>query len=321
MIEPLITPLLILSGFLLLYFGGETLLKGSTALAVKAGISPLIIGLTVVAFGTSSPELAVGIQAALKNEGGLVVGNVVGSNICNIALILGLSAFIKPLTTARRGVLSQAPILVAISLLMCLLLVDNAIARWEGLLLTTGIGGYLIYQFYQHKKYGQTDLEIDEDEIKETAKSTNSIWTSILLVVVGLVLLNGGGFCLIEGAERMAFSLGVPEAVIGLTVVALGTSIPELAICLLAIIRNQEEISIGTILGSNIFNILAILGISASVQSLQVPDINMYDLIVMTLITILIFPLMRTKWSLERWEGGLLLAIYSCYITYLFTIS
>lgn len=306
--------LLLFIGLILLYFGAEWLIRGSSALALRMGLSPLIIGLTIVGFGTSSPELLVSVRAAMAGSPDIALGNVIGSNICNIALILGLSSLIRPLSINRQLVQLDVPVMIGCSILLIIFLVDAELTRMEGGILFLGIlvyVGYSLYTAFREKTQGA------EPE-GEKAAARAIVLFSVLLVIVGLCLLIFGARLFVDGAIDLAESMGVSKAVIGLTIVALGTSLPELATSVVASIKNEGDISAGNIIGSNIFNILCILGVTAIVHPLSSQSISIIDVSVMTGIAVLTYPFLRSKMKLARAEGLAFLVIYVVYTVYLF---
>ncbi|GBD87718.1 inner membrane protein YrbG [bacterium BMS3Abin03] len=306
----------IIGGSIGLFAGAELLVRGSSSLALKFGISPLIVGLTVVAFATSSPELVVSIKAAIENNPGIVVGNVVGSNICNIALILGISALISPMHVKTQLVRREIPIMIGVSFFLVLILLGDTITRVEGVVLVTGIVVYVVwgYKYALKKKKEEEALKEFEDGIP---KKPFKVWISVVFVVSGLGLLVFGSNLFVNGAVATAVKLGVSEAVIGLTIVALGTSLPELITSVVASLKNENDIAIGNAVGSNVFNILSILGISSLINPISHTGVTIVDLSVMMFFTIVILPLCWTKFTLRRWEGALLFAGYIVYIIYL----
>lgn len=306
--------LLLAVGLVLLYVGAEGLVRGSAALAVRLGLTPLVVGLTVVAFGTSSPELVVSLNAALAGRGTLAVGNVVGSNICNVGLILGLSALIRPMKVQAQLIRLDVPIVIGCSLLLVALLFDGGLGRVEGALLGLGLAGYVAFSLYHARK--------EKPEVQETISGVararrGAAWVEGVFVVAGLGALVAGADLFVGGAVVVAERLGVNQAVVGLTVVALGTSLPELATSVVAAIRDEGDLAIGNVIGSNIFNILGILGLTALAHPVQREGIDLLDLGVMTAAALLLLPLMRSGFRLNRWEGALLLACYGGYVFYL----
>ncbi len=310
-------PLLLLAGGLvLLYFGAEALVRGGAALALRLGIAPLIVGLTVVAFGTSAPEMVVSVGAATTGAGGIALGNVIGSNICNIALILGLAALIRPMKVQVQLIRLDIPIMIGASVALVVLLADGVLGRFDGLLLAGAMAVYLWFLIASARRDRNALAGAMEDTVH-----ANSIPTGrgIMMVVGGLALLVLGGKIFVDGAVTLAESLGVSERIIGLTVIAIGTSLPELATSVVASVKNEGDMSIGNVIGSNIFNILAILGISALVQPLVSDAFSLLDFGMMLGLAICLFPLVQTGFTLNRWEGALLLVSYVVYVVVLIT--
>ena len=306
----------IIGGSIGLFAGAELLVRGSSSLALRFGISPLIVGLTVVAFATSSPELVVSIKAAIQNNPGIVVGNVVGSNICNIALILGVAAMISPMQVKTQLIRREIPILIGVSFLLLLILWGDTITRVEGGILVIGIIFYIVlgYRYALQEKTEESVIKEFEDGIPQ---KPYKVWISITFVIAGLGLLVLGSNLFVKGAVSTADKLGVSEAVIGLTIVALGTSLPELITSVVASLKNENDIAIGNAVGSNVFNILSILGISSLINPISHTGVTIIDLSVMMFFTIMILPVCRTKFTLRRWEGFLLFAGYIAYMIYL----
>jgi cation:H+ antiporter len=306
---------LVVGGFVLLYYGADWLVGGSVSLGLRFGLTPLVVGLTLVSYGTSMPELAVSVKAAWDGQGGIALGNVVGSNICNIGLILGMAAVVTPLRV-RLGLLRfDTPLLIGVSLLLPLLLWNEQIGRWEGLLLFLGIVSYTIFTL--RRVQDEHDPEVLA-EYEELAPGVTTAWGGdVARVLGGIVVLALGGRLLVDGSVELARQVGMSEAVIGLTLVALGTSLPELAATLVAAFRREADIAIGNVIGSNLFNLLNVLGVSALVQPVDQEGVSRVDLGVMVGMTLLLAPLMRTGFVLQRWEGGLFLLAYAAYILYL----
>jgi len=307
--------LLILLGVLLLYAGGELLVRNATKLAALWGLSPLVIGLTIVAFGTSSPELAASLIAALQDSPEIAIGNVVGSNIANVGLILGLTALIYPLRTQASVIRREVPIMVGAALLVPLSLLDGTVSRLEG-----AIGVLLLAGFtYMLIRTDEKPEVTQEYEAEYTSSETPSPWLAGLGIVVGLALLVGGAQSLVSGATAIARALGVPELVIGLTLVAVGTSLPELATSLIAALKKESEIALGNIVGSNIFNVLGILGVTALVRPINVPlQAVGIDVIVMIGFSLVLIPFLLTGLRLGRLEGAIFIALYATYVVYLY---
>ncbi|HVS13480.1 MAG TPA: calcium/sodium antiporter [Thermoanaerobaculia bacterium] len=311
--------LLFLAGLVLLLGGAELLVRGASRLAVGLGISPLVVGLTVVAFGTSSPELAVSVRAALTGDGAadIAVGNVVGSNIANVLLILGLSAVIAPLAVSRQLVRLDVPIMVGSSLLLVWMARDGSLGRLEGALLFAGVVAYTAFAIVQSRRETaeRGHLDPDPDELRGRRLAIDA-----LLVVAGLALLVVGARWLVDGAVTLATLLGVSELIIGLTVVAVGTSLPELATSALAAWRGQRDIAVGNVVGSNTFNILSVLGASALVAPAGLavsPQARAFDLPVMLAVAVLCVPIFFTGFRIARLEGALFLLFYGAYVAYL----
>jgi cation:H+ antiporter len=311
-----LTLLLLLAGFVLLIGGAELLVRGAAHLAVDLGISPLVVGLTVVAFGTSAPELAVSTLSAWQGQAGIALGNVVGSNIANILLILGLSALAAPLVVARQVVRLEVPIMVGISTIACLFALNGRISRGEGLLLFAGLILYTTWTVRRSRRENRRDQE----ELPAEARGKSRRSTQLLQILGGLLLLGLGSKWLVDGAVTIARHFGVSDLVIGLTVVAIGTSLPELATSILASLRGQRDIAVGNVVGSNIFNILSVLGLTALISPAGVPVPTAaldFDLPVMLAATVACLPIFFTGHRIERWEGGLFCFYYLAYITFL----
>lgn len=303
----------IVGGFLLLTGAAEALVYGAASLARRIGLSSLVIGLTVVSIGTSLPELVVSLQAVLGGTEQIALGNVVGSNIGNIALILGGAALARPLAVQAQIVRVEAPILVGVSLAFVGLILDGRLGRIDGLLLSAGIVGYVSYNLWAAKT-ASTPVCSEFDEGVPNQHSTLVDAGALLVGFGGLV---GGAHLLVDGAVAVAEALGVGPIVIGLTVVAVGTSLPELATSLVAARRGQGDIAVGNAVGSSIFNVLGILGVTALVHPLSTHTLGWGETGVMVGLAILIVPLFRTDWTLSRTEGGVLVACYLGYLAYL----
>ncbi len=310
----MITSLLfLLLGLVLLFFGGEGLVRGSAALALRLGLTPLVVGLTVVAFGTSAPELVVSVRAALAGQGDIAIGNVLGSNILNIGLILGLTALIYPLKVQLQILRIDVPIMIGVSLLATWMLADRVIGRPEGVLLAAGLIAYTSFTvFFARKVKPSADGEAEFAE--SVPKPRGSVWRDLLFIAAGLALLVVGSRFMVDGAVSLARGFGISEAVIGLTIVALGTSMPELVTCLVAAMKGEPDIALGNIIGSNIFNLLGILGTAALVQPMAGGGIQMRDLYVAIAFAIALLPILWSGRKLRRWEGGLLVVGYVTYV-------
>lgn len=307
------------AGLVALVVGAEWLVRGSAKLAVRLGISPLVVGLTIVAFGTSSPELFVCLKFNLAGDANAALGNLVGSNICNIGLILGISALIRPLDIKAQLLIRDLPILFLVSAGVILMLWDGVIEVWEGGILVLGVIVYTAYSFWASRKEDNPEvLEEFEDEYGQAAgKKNEGLMGMAGLILIGLVGLYFGAEWLVDGAVGVAERMNVPSAFISLTVIAFGTSLPELATSIVAVIRRQGDIISGNAIGSCIFNLLLVLGATAMVKRMVITAIEPVDLAVMMGMVVLVVPLMWTRRRLARPEGALLLAIYLGYTVYL----
>lgn len=312
--SPVEIVLYLVGGLVTLFIGAEGLIRGSSNLAIKIGITPLVVGLTVVAFGTSTPELVVSLKAALLGNSSISLGNVVGSNIANIALILGVAAIIKPLDVHANVIMREIPIMIVITVLFLFLLIDGELGFIDGLIFVIGLVIYLIVNVLLARK--EKNPEVDS-EFKEGLKSKLGIPVSIVLMVAGLGLLILGANLFVQSAVAIAKMFNVSDAIIGLTIVAIGTSLPELITSIVASYKKEADIAIGNVVGSNIFNILGILGITALIIPISSVGLGYVDLGVMLFTAIILFPLSRTGFSISRFEGAILLVGYAGYIFYL----
>lgn len=312
--SPVEIVLYLIGGLVLLFIGAEGLIRGSSNLAIKIGITPLVVGLTVVAFGTSTPELVVSLKAALLGNSTISLGNVIGSNIANIALILGVASLIRPLDVHAKVIMREIPIMIGISVLLLLLLIDGELGFIDGLIFVVGLIVYLVVNVLIARK--EKNPEIDS-EFKEGLKSKLGIPISIVLMIVGLGLLILGADLFVQSAVAIAKMFNVSDAIIGLTIVAIGTSLPELITSIVAAYKKETDIAIGNVVGSNVFNILGILGITALIIPISSVGISYVDLGVMLVTAIILFPLSRSGFSISRVEGVFLLAGYAGYIYYL----
>jgi cation:H+ antiporter len=302
---------LLLLGLVLLTAGAEALVRGSSSLAQRLGLTPLVVGLTVVAFGTSSPELVVSLKAAAGGQGDLALGNVVGSNIFNVGIILGLTALLCPIAVSLPVIRCDTPVMIAVSLLGVGLVGLGAIPRAAGVLLVAALLAYTAFSIRQAKRQARAEAAGGPAEVPV---KSGSLPVDLILVAGGLGLLVLGSHLLIGSATAISRALHVGEAVIGLTVVAAGTSMPELATSVAAAFRRQPDIAVGNVVGSNIFNILGILGTAATVQPLSAPGVGLRDAWVMLAFAVAVLPLFWTDRRLLRWEGVLLLAGYGAYL-------
>jgi cation:H+ antiporter len=317
----LITLILFVVGLGLLVIGAEFLVRGASQLAATVGISPLVIGLTVVAFGTSAPEMAVSVQSALVGQSDIALGNVVGSNIFNVLFILGISALIVPLVVSQQLVRLEVPLMIGVSLLLLILALDGKIGRLDGLLLFVGIVAYTVLAIHQSRAESKQIKAGYAQKFGNLQVITGrQVIVQLSLIIVGLALLVLGSRWLVKGAVEFATWLGVSELIVGLTIVAAGTSLPEVATSIIAALRGERDIAVGNVVGSNIFNILAVLGLS----SLVAPDgVNVspaalrFDLPVMVAVAIACLPILFTGNLIARWEGALFLGYYVAYTLYL----
>lgn len=304
-----------------LYYGAEWLVGGGSKTAKKLGISPLIIGLTLVAYGTSAPELVVSVDAALAGEGGISIGNVVGSNICNIALILGLCAVITPLTVNRAMLKSDVPVMAVTAVAFCLIYWwQDGIGRIGGLILFAGFVLYNIKVIISAKKEAAAN-SLNESAEEDGEKAEKPLYLYLLLAVFGLVVLVLGSKAFLRGAIEIAKLTGLSNTVIGLTIVAVGTSLPELATSVVAAIKGERDIAIGNVVGSNIFNILLIMGVAPLIAPLTGANIQFWDLAALLATTFLLIPFMITGFRLNRAEGVILLAMYGAYTAWLISCA
>lgn len=309
-------------GFVLLVAGAELLVRGSVRLAAAAGISPLVVGLTVVALGTSAPELAVGIQSARAGQGDLTLGNVVGSNISNVLLILGIAALITPLVVHQKLIRLDVPIMIGASILTLFLALDGTISRLDGVLLVALVLAYIGWSIQSSRKETQAvqNEYAEAFGVPERKKEPRRPMVDVVFVVLGLVMLVYGAGFLVDGAVALAKELGVSELLIGLTVVAVGTSLPEIATSIIASLRGERDIAVGNVVGSNIINLLGVLGMSALVSPRGIavdPGALRLDIPVMIAASVACLPIFFRGYRIVRWEAALLLVHYIAYVVYL----
>lgn len=308
--------ILLLAGLTVLYFGAEWLVKGASRFARSFNIRPIVIGLTIVAFGTSMPELVTSVVAGIKHLSDIAVGNIVGSNIANIGLILGMAAIVQPLTIDMRLLSREMPIMIGISLLLYFMGWDGILSRLEGGILLVGIVTYTCYVYRMALKESRA---VEQEYEEFVGAAYDSILKDIFWIIIGLVALVGGAYLLVHSAIYIARVVGISELVIGLTVIAVGTSLPELATSMVAAIRKESDISVGNVIGSNVFNILAVLGIAAIIQPLQINPVSLrIDMPVMLFFSMALIPMITWKFVLTRGQGIFLLVGYSVYILWLF---
>jgi len=299
--------IIIIIGVAMVLKGADFLTEGAAALARRVNIPEIVIGLTIVAAGTSAPELFVSLVSALKGTPDLAVGNVVGSNTMNCMLIVGCAAMVAPMTISRSTVKKDIPFSVGASVLLMLLALNSFLGRLDGIMLLLGFVFFMIYTLMQVKK----------DSVDKVQAETSPVWKNVLFLLGGLLLLAVGSNLFVDHASNLALALGVSEGVVGLTVVAGGTSLPELATSVVAARKGQSAIAIGNVIGSNVFNILLILGLTATISPLAIAGITTVDMAVMLLSVALVWLFSFTRFSVERWEGALLVGGYLVYLGWL----
>lgn len=314
-LELIINIVLVSVGLAMLYFGAEWLVRGSVTIANKFRISQLVIGLTIVAFGTSTPELSVSVTSAIQGISDVSLGNVVGSNIANIGLILGIAAIIKPLLVDKSAIKKQVPIMIGVAILLMLISIDGIISMEEGIILAIGI---VIFTVYSLKSSKRESSDIENSSTGLNLAKRNVVSKSIILIGLGLGMLTVGSFMTVENAVNIAKSFGVSERIIGLTLIAIGTSLPELVTSIVAALRGHADLSVGNIVGSNIFNILAIIGIAAAITGISVNENMFSDYYIMIAFSFILIPIMRSGFIISRKEGYLLVGAYMAYLIYLF---
>lgn len=320
MAETIIVVGQIVFGFVLLVGGGELLVRGAAALASACKISPLVIGLTVVAFGTSAPELGVSLQAAANGKADVAIGNVVGSNITNILLILGVSALVTPLVVSSQLIRTDVPLMICASLCLWGVASDAVLQRWEG---ATMFGLLVLYVIYCIRKSRSEHADVvNEYELEYSQEISGFVLVlkQLGLILIGLLVLGIGAKLLVDGAVAIATSLGVSELVISLTVIAVGTSLPEGVTSVVASFRGQRDIAVGNVVGSNLFNILCVLGLTSVVSPKPVTvsaEALAFHIPVMVAVTVICLPIFLTGSRIRRWEGGLFLTYYLAYTAYI----
>ena len=302
----------LISGIVVLYFGAVWLVRGASRLASSLGVSPIVVGLTVVSLATSAPELVVCLVAALQGNPGLAIGNVMGSNLANIGLILGLTSLVHPLEVKHRVVWREMPVMLLITFAIYPIAFDRVLSRMDGFMLLLVLLAYLVWVF----RSGHPD-EIKSSHGPRDSMATSEEAASLLNpkdighVALGSAFLVLGGYCIVKGAVEVASALGISEVIIGLTVVAIGTSLPELATSLVAAMRQEVDIAVGNIIGSNIFNLTAIFGTTAIVRPIMIPEtVLSRELAGVVFMSLLLLPILRNGWQIKRWEGALLLTAY-----------
>ena len=301
-------------GLLGLYFGAEWMVKGASSLALQLGVQPVVVGLTIIALGTSSPELVVSLIAAIGKSQGLALGNIIGSNIANVGLVLGLSAMVSPLKVDRSVLRREMPVMLGVSLVFIAMVADLTVSRLESLLLVCGLVGYIGYHFVSAIR---SSAAIRTERGEEGASGSRA--KNTLLVVVGIALLVGGAQLLVRAGVAISKDLGISEVVIGIVLVAVGTSLPELATSMVSARRQESDLSISNVVGSNIMNILLVIGVVGLVTPLTVDAALLsYELPAMLLFSFVLLPLMKTGSVLNRWEGACLAVGYTAFIVWMF---
>ena len=311
--------LLVVVGLVVLVVGAEALVRGSSRLAVAVGISPLVVGLTVVAFGTSSPELAVGIQAALDGQTDLALGNVVGSNMFNVLGVLGVASLITIMIVRQTLVRRELPLVALVSAVVLLMALNGDISRIEGVALFLGVIVYTVWAIRTERSEPDDVVAEYEAETPETPSGGRAIALNVVIALTGLGLLVLGARWLVSGATDIATDLGMSELLIGVTIVAIGTSLPELATSVVAAVRGERDIAVGNVVGSNLFNLLAVLGASAALSANGVPVSDegiSFQLPALVVISVLCLGIFFTRLAVHRWEGAALLGLYVVYLAY-----
>ena len=317
MLNLVINTLLIMLGLAMLYYGSNLMVNGSVNIARKLRVSQLVIGLTIVAFGTSTPELVVGIVSALEGKSEILLGNVIGSNIVNIGLIIGFSAVMFPLIVQRSIIKKQVPIMIGVAFLLFPLSMDGEISQIEGIILVGGSIAFTIFSYAQSRK--EISHKPKQQESSKNAKGSSV--KAIFFIAIGITLLTIGAIVTVDNAVILAEILGVSERIIGLTIIAIGTNLPELFTAIVAVKRGNVDISIGNIIGSNIYNILVIVGISSAIVATKVASSIFSDYIVMILFSLVLLPLMRTGFVISKYEGFALMGGYFTFLVILLFVG
>lgn len=307
--------LIFLIGLGVLYLGAEWLVKGAASLALRYGLRPLVVGITVVALGTSMPEFVINFFAALDDRDSLALGNIVGSNICNIALILGTSALILPLAVSPTTLKKEYPIMMAVLVLFYVVALDGVIGQTDGLLLIFGLIAFFLFLILDAKRHAGPPLKKD---VRDGDGDDTTLWKKILFVVGGILLLAVGARAMVYSAVNVADMLGIDEVIVGLTVVAIGTSLPELAASIVSAAKQEADISVGNVLGSNMLNVLFVVGLVSLIRPLRVDMVSLtVHFPVMLAFGVLLLPLAWTQFRITRMEGGVLLAGFGGYLYFL----
>lgn len=303
---------LVIIGLLLLTLGAEGLVRSGSSIALRLGVKPLIVGLTIIAFGTGSPELVVAVQAAFYGNSAIALGSVIGSNISNTCLILGVAALVYPIEAQTQVVRREVPLMIVITAVLWLLIIDGELGRIDGVILFAGSFVYTFLVYFLARR--SEDKAIHESFAEELGEPSSSTWIDILMLAGGLILLILGANLLVNGAVTIAKIANISEVVIGLTVIAIGTSLPEMATSVVASIRKEADLALGNAIGSNIVNILCVLGATAIVMPIDASEIRTLDMAVMIGAAMLLWGLLGIRFLLDRLEGAILLLVYIIYI-------
>lgn len=306
--------LLLIGGLAILIAGGEVLVRGAVGIALKFNLSPLVIGMTIVSFGTSAPELLVSLKAALEGHPEIAIGNVIGSNIANIALVLGITTLILPIPVQKNTLKIDWPIMMAVSVLFYLFILNGVLNTWEGAIFVSLL---LIFIIYQLKSSNNNETDDEDDAIEEVKSKFSNVFLHLFFILLGVVGLAFGADWLLEGAVNIAKNFGVSEHVISVTIVAFGTSVPELATSIIAAFKKQMDISVGNLIGSNIFNLLAVLGITSLIKEIPISNqVITNDIFWMLGTSFLLLPFMFNL-NISRWKGAVLTLSYLAYVFFL----
>lgn len=318
----MLTPILLfILGLLVLVAGAELLVRGSSRLAAAFGVSPLVIGLTIVALGTASPEIAVSLRAAMTGQGDITIGNVIGSNIFNILVVLGISAIVAPIVIAEQLIRLDVPIMIGISLLAYFLVLDGTLSFMTGMVLFIGVIAYTVFSLHQSRKEsGEVQREYEQEFAQKEPFTLLNILRYMFFVVAGLGLLVLGARWLVDSASSIAEALGVSQLIIGLTIVAIGTSLPEVATSLVAALKGESDIAVGNAVGSNIFNLLGVLGVAGLVapEGIHITEqVLRFDFLVMIFVALISLPIFYVDNMISRFEGFVLFSYYMVYTIYI----
>lgn len=306
---------MVLAGLFALYAGAEGLVRGASASALQLGVTPLVVGLTVVSFGTSAPELLV----SLLGTDDIAVGNILGSNVANLLLILGAASMVRPLEVRQRAIRLEFPVMAAATVLFMVLILNGALSRLNGIILLVAMGGFLSYQFLLARREAIDAEEVLEEDLDDEAVQNRHWLWNLLMIFAGIVGLAIGAKWMVDGSIVIADYIGVSELVIAISIVALGTSLPEVATSVVAAWRDEVGMAVGNAIGSNIFNLLFVLGIVATIGSVRVSDqVLQIDMWVVLAVSVAVWPLLRTGHKIDRKEGALMLAVYAGYVISLF---